>query len=214
MVREILFRGKRLEIGPFIAKAVREWVYGGYAKDCSGVYIYDHLSSHRMVQVEPDTVCQYTGLTDKNGTRIFEGDIVRYGDSIHKVVFEKRKDSAYFGIVMDKNETWDFCASTPSNQMEIVGNIYDDPELLTIKIKQDFGDDTLDYSDVKNNGWIQPYKPVYSMKDFRRLHKDHDALTARFILICSTAYYSREKGMKCHVTKQLNEIEKYAHMDF
>ena len=82
--------------------------------------------------VIPETVGQYTGLTDKNGTRIFEGDIVNYNGSCHKVVFESRNGTGYFGIVVGKNETWGFGHSTLAYMMAVVGNIYDNPDLLEV----------------------------------------------------------------------------------
>ena len=75
-------------------------------------------------------------LTDKNGKKIFEGDIVQYPiyqgkhreTDIHTVVFERRLGSAYFGITMDDIETWYFCCSVPSKLMEVIGNIHDKKE--------------------------------------------------------------------------------------
>lgn len=73
MSREILFRGKRIDNG--------EWVYGYYSPaniplmGCIGHFINE--GGYRAIEVDPETVGQYTGVT-ANGTKIFEGDIVRY----------------------------------------------------------------------------------------------------------------------------------------
>lgn len=130
MNREILFRGKRVDNG--------EWVEGYY---CLGPYSGEPVimrDDGSCKKIDPSTRGEYTGLTDRNGKRIFEGDIVQYpieqgkhrDTNLHRVVFERRGGSAYFGIVMDKDETWQFCLSVPAKLMEIVGNIHDNPELV------------------------------------------------------------------------------------
>ena len=134
---EILFRGQTRRRGEKVRMADRapvegNWVYGGvFAPNQTGdfavIYGYDPVEKHSVYR---DTVGQYTGLKDKNGKRIFEGDIVNYNGTAHQVVFEQRGGCAYFGIVMDDTETWMFDASVPAYIMEIIGNIYDNPELL------------------------------------------------------------------------------------
>lgn len=134
-MREILFRGKRTDNG--------EWFYGYYTnaryyldkKEMHIIFeqdveVYPHSEFAGGEEVIPETVGQYTGLTDKNGRKIFEGDIVRYGDTIHRVVFEQRNGTAYFGIVISDIETWLFGNECPANLMDVVGNIYDNTELL------------------------------------------------------------------------------------
>lgn len=126
-MREILFKAKRRDIG--------KWVKGYYtclhgingARDSH--FIIDEHGEYNLI--DPDTVCQYIGLTDRNNTKIFENDIVKYDDALHKVVFENRFGNAYFGIVMnDRNEVWNFSPLAPADKMLVVGNIFDNPELI------------------------------------------------------------------------------------
>ena len=128
-MREILFHGKRTDNG--------EWVEGSssteYLKECGGVMISPRADT--CYRVDPETVGQYTGLKDKNGVRIFEGDIVRYGDTIHQVVFEQRNTTAYFGLVYSKIETMPFGHYQDLKQIEVIGNIHDNPELLETAAK-------------------------------------------------------------------------------
>ena len=131
MNREILFRGKRIDTG--------EWAEGFYCggnerktlRPCIFVYIPDR-QSYDCQDIIPETVGQYTGLKDIHGVKIFEGDIVCYDGSCHKVVFESRNGTGYFGIVVGENETWGFGHSTPAYMMAVVGNIYDNPDLLEV----------------------------------------------------------------------------------
>ena len=122
MMREILFRGK---FG-------NEWKYGFLSIEPKGLVIkepYKNESSN-VWHIDADTVGQYTGLTDKNGTKIFEGDIVKYGDTVHNVVFEQKNGTAYFGLVYSTLETLSFGYYQDLKQIEVIGNIYDNPELL------------------------------------------------------------------------------------
>lgn len=131
-MREILFRGKRTDNG--------EWVKGFYVCIPDTHYImtgkFDSLTNgiinSEAYKVDPSTIGQFTGLTDKNGVKIFEGDIVRYGDTIHSVVFEQRNGTAYFGLIYSPFETLPFGHYQDLKQIEVLGNIHDNPELLEV----------------------------------------------------------------------------------
>lgn len=137
-MREILFKGKRADNG--------EWVEGCYCKyphqfsSFLKDYIFTSWYDAKLVSsvesgtciaypVDPETVGQYTGLTDKNGTKIFEGDIVTGYFNYEKIIgyifyggnaqFFIQRDGI-LGIGLDNADCW----------LEVVGNIYDNPELL------------------------------------------------------------------------------------
>lgn len=125
--REILFRGKGNR---------GKWVEGFYTPISTGhdgmkdaIITGTDRNCFIPVIVIPENIGQYTGLTDKNGVKIFEGDIVRYNGEKHIVVFETRGETGYFGIKIDHIETWGFCLSVPAKLMEVIGNIHDNPEL-------------------------------------------------------------------------------------
>lgn len=136
-MREILFRGQTRRYGEKVKlngeKIKSNWVYGGiFPQNGDGDFaiIYQQEPIIEKYPVYADTVGQYTGLTDKNGKKIFEGDIVKYGDTVHKVVFEQRNGTAYFGLVYSTLETLSFGYYQDLKQIEVIGNIYDNPELL------------------------------------------------------------------------------------
>ena len=126
-MREILFRGKR--------KTDNEWLYGfPYVTRKNAVKINWYCSefgSMRTDEVDPETVGQYTGLTDKNGTKIFEGDIVERFSDGEQAVISWLKYSACFGLSFGG---WccgfdDYDDNLPSD-FEVIGNIHNNPEIL------------------------------------------------------------------------------------
>lgn len=134
-MREILFRGQTRRKGEKVrmdgTPVESNWVYGGVLQgtgDHSIIYQTEPDIEKKVVYT--DTLGQYTGLTDKNGVKIFEGDIVRYVDTIHKVVLEQRNGTAYFGLVYSPIETLPFGHYQDLRQLEVIGNIYDTPELI------------------------------------------------------------------------------------
>lgn len=131
-MREILFRGKRIDNG--------EWVEGGYRHEKVGeyftaVFIIEPLTSgvwehHR---VDPSTVGQYTGLTDKHGKRIFEGDIVRFKwdmdcEYCHIIEFVDGEFCAT--PVLSLENLWSIRICGENKKFTVIGNIHDNPELV------------------------------------------------------------------------------------
>ena len=128
-MRDILFRGKRLDNGA--------WVYGSLLQvECEDgsivTAIFDRKDSGGDAEVRPSTVGQYTGLKDKNGKRIWEGDVVRCGTGrICKVTFFISPGFSGFDLV----PVVGFYAPPPNEWLlfadtEIIGNIHDNQELL------------------------------------------------------------------------------------
>lgn len=128
MDREILFRGKRVDNGEWIEGDLVHSIYS-VNDTCVGKYGCT-LGMHQVIF---ETVGQYTGLTDKNGTRIFEGDIVRY--SIYppgKFVYgDINYRNGVFGIA---KQDCALCVCSADGvdeyKLEVIGNIHDNPELL------------------------------------------------------------------------------------
>lgn len=119
-MREILFRGKRVDNG--------ELVVGNsvlFFKDTTK--IYGELTYWREIEVIPETVGQYTGLTDKNGEKIFEGDIIAKGFERYEVKWNA--EQMRWGIYSDNYEVAGFTKFSEP-YFEVIGNLYDNPKLL------------------------------------------------------------------------------------
>lgn len=128
-MREILFKAKRTDNG--------EWVEGWYCKDTFWRWPLKHCiipwenaenGYLEHVMVDGDTVCQYTGLTDKNGVKIWEGDKLQgwfYYDK-NTECYASFQDGA-FGIVWMRGKIKEFTAFTSICNVvfEVVGNIHD-----------------------------------------------------------------------------------------
>ena len=150
-MREILFRGKRTDNGT--------WIEGNYCiaekLDKSGVeyFIIEIEAEGSQYYVIPETVGQYTGLTDKNGKRIFEGDIVKdAGSYISVIKIGCCLPSEFYEIfdfeIFNKNNL-KICAVyaehvfgeykgehfllPEKNSTIVIGNIHDNPELLEVQ---------------------------------------------------------------------------------
>lgn len=128
MDREILFRGKRIDNG--------EWMYGNLLRtdDDGTCIIQNHIPHHLLKnhEVSPKTVCQYTGLTDRNGRR-FEGDIFQASDGeyFQRYIITWSEDLLgwYAECVGDSDGTLPL-SEFRVGDIEVIGNIFDNPEML------------------------------------------------------------------------------------
>lgn len=138
-MREILFRGKTTE---------NRWVEGTYFKHDTVKVCFssdDPKPRHLIIQdgfcdwgfeppihcvdVAPDTVGQFTGKTDKNGKRIFEGDVVRFDSGVFVVRFYDCRMGFGFSGQFGRGCVAGF-TMTNWEDIEVIGNIHDNPELL------------------------------------------------------------------------------------
>lgn len=145
-MRDIEFRAKRVDNG--------EWVYGNFVEKvnsldgnrlpCIQIFTHKADSTDRwtevfeseLVEVDPKTVGQYTGLKDKNDKKIFEGDLLKRDNEI--AVVEWHKMGGYIMAVWSKKrrEQVDFdgdkkeCTYFIGDKDEIIGNIHEHPELM------------------------------------------------------------------------------------
>ena len=129
-MREILFRGKRINNG--------EWVEGGFFlepyTDKTFIIRWNStgLGFNEFIEVIPETVGQFTGLYDKNGTKIFEGDIVKGKDYLEEGL-------EVYGYIDHRNGSFvivgDFIIYYRwlDYEVEVIGNIHDNLELLERK---------------------------------------------------------------------------------
>ena len=144
-MREILFRGQTRRFGEKVKNFAGDpmpsnWVYGGV---CCGEgafsIIYAYMDGEKEIPIEKhvvytDTIGQYTGLTDKNGKKIFEGDIcrntktgeivsVKWHGTMAGYVWSRRKEGC--AHLFDFGELF-----RCFDKYEVIGNIHDNPELL------------------------------------------------------------------------------------
>ena len=137
-MREILFKAKTKVIAGYDynnGKDDGEWGKG-YLYDDIGCWEIRQFEFSRAnyvsYEVDPETVCQYTGLTDKDGTKIWENDIVRViSEDDELFVIHWDKDTARYTIDSD-TLSCDF-DNFYSYELEVIGNIFDNPELLEVQ---------------------------------------------------------------------------------
>lgn len=140
-MREILFKAKRKDNGEWVEGSLIQSLYMGEIRSWISTpedktrlrTIATYYGDWRAIEVRTNTVCQYTGLTDKNGYKIWENDVVKglflHGMEVSAVVIFK--DGA-FGLKWNRGKVEEFSAFTSicNVSFEVIGNIFDNPELL------------------------------------------------------------------------------------
>ena len=131
-MRDILFRGKRIDNS--------EWAFGSLLIGRTATFIWNNPEVFAK-DIDRSTVGQYTGLTDKNGKKIFEGDIIKIvPDYDYSDDYSISKVYSYNGILCVDYHGDDFDSTAlgflddylPDGDFEVIGNIHDNPELLEV----------------------------------------------------------------------------------
>lgn len=143
MNREILFKAKRVDNGEWIKGDLiiaNGQINSGKAYILNGVSDFSYGDNGNrcrigcFVEVGPSTVCEFTGLTDKNGAKIFEGDILRFCAYGYCYTGTVKYHKASFCIMCRNPDASPFLDDAiERHEAESIGNIYDNPELLEEK---------------------------------------------------------------------------------
>lgn len=133
-MRTIEFRGKSIEFD-----TEGEWVYGDFVQHHDGdvsISIHGEYEFLKCIAVDIDTVGQFTGLFDKNGKEIYEGDIIGcYNPEIKHLIFYNENQGRFMAALNGdiENDFIGVCGLDDRRWMaskEVIGNVYDNPELV------------------------------------------------------------------------------------
>ena len=135
MNREILFKAKRKDWRDLPKE--QWWIEGLPTRMWRELYIQDSEDENTAYKIDPDTLCQYTGLTDKNGKKIWENDICDRKEKYPEIVAYNKGDwqldySYAFGEEMHSNACNLGFYACERNCVEVIGNIFDNADLLEV----------------------------------------------------------------------------------
>ena len=135
-MREILFRGKRVDNGEWITgyyiKANHHWHSQGIHEDWIVVNTIQNggwCNVRGKYAVIPETIGQYTGLTDKNNKKIFEGDFVKISGDLAGIYVSVWEEYNFEYEFDNKEMSFGLCC-VHSDDIEVIGNIYDNQKLI------------------------------------------------------------------------------------
>ena len=125
MKREILFKGRQHD---------GTWIYGMPTYDFQYIFNDDNLDSPDNYEIDPDTICQFTGSLDKKGKKIFEGDILKSYDcgeplGTNIVIWDEQR--AGWSDIRDDGDSQTQYDGFDFSDSKIIGNIHDNPELVS-----------------------------------------------------------------------------------
>ncbi|MBQ9093226.1 MAG: hypothetical protein IJY03_04435 [Prevotella sp.] len=136
-MRRFLFRGKvrqtKMEKSMGKKPVDGTWVVGDLHYWNTG-HPHIHFDMVSRVSIDPDTIGEFTGMTDKNGKDIFEGDIIRSVNGKKKVNGKWVDNEAIITVKYDIASFNVSCLALVTDSVEVIGNIYDNPELLEEKV--------------------------------------------------------------------------------
>lgn len=127
-MRESLFRGKRVDNGEWVYGYLISYVLGATPIIVRNVYMEDNCSlEFDYEHVDHETVGEFTGLLDKNGKKIFEGDVLRFHNRSNYPVFWDADFAAFGSCYYDD---FDPLSKYDNRKIKVIGNIHDNPELV------------------------------------------------------------------------------------